>query len=95
VRQRQHLVTSLVTGVTVSFTEMIDDEATLEQRVAGLKASAAAAIGRDPAEMAFLAAWCDSCGTMARVDYADPALPPGWESNADGELCPACKPTAG
>jgi hypothetical protein len=82
---------SLATGDVVQITETIDDDATIAERVAGLKASAAAALGRDPAEMAVLAVTCDSCCDTTRIDYHAPELPAGWVSNQDGEFCPRCK----
>jgi hypothetical protein len=85
---------SLATGASVWVTEAIDDDATVEERVAGLRAAVAAALGRDPAG-AVLAVACDGCGDTTIIDYNAPKLPPGWDSNADGEFCPACRQQAG
>jgi hypothetical protein len=86
---------SLVTGDVVQITETINDEATLEQRTAELKATAAAALGRHPAEAAVLAVTCDGCGDVTRIDYHAPELPPGWVTGEYGEFCPHCKWQAG
>jgi hypothetical protein len=90
VRRRQQLGISLVTGQAVVITETVDGDATVAERVAQLKVKAAAALGRDPAEVATIAVCCDGCPEVTRIDYDADELPPGWTANATGEFCPAC-----
>jgi hypothetical protein len=86
-RVRQQLWMSRTDGSARYGAELIEDDATFAERMAGLKASLPD-IG--PVEARSIALTCDGCGTMAELGWDDPRLPDGWTERPDGDYCPDC-----
>lgn len=65
-------------------------DASLDERIAELKASIPQAVMQDCITR-FLTILCDGCGASEQVDFDKPSLPEGWVESDKGELCPVCK----
>lgn len=87
-RERQTLRADRKTGdVTVS-SELVDDDAGFDQRIAELKASVPD-IG--PVEARSLRTVCDGCEAVAELDFENPRLRDGWAATEAGDFCPGCQ----
>jgi hypothetical protein len=87
-RGRQHTFIDRQTGDISVTTEVIDDDADFEQRIAELKASMPEL---QPGDVCFAMATCNGCGATAEVDYDNPRLPDGWAATEAGDFCPRCQ----